>query len=191
MLLPTKREGALAHLISSYRHNLGNLIRFSGRDTNAQFWPWAISVFLAAFGASFVTMAAALAEATIMTMRGAQGEVPMANAGRLVTDLGWLWKPLALSATAAVILLGASVTRRLHDIGWRGFWGLAPLPFLALGIAYTPEGFRHAAAVPGPPPPIGAIVSPPLFYITLIVLIVILTREGKIESNRFGPPAAD
>jgi uncharacterized membrane protein YhaH (DUF805 family) len=187
MRLLTKRENHLARLTSSYRHNLGNLARFAGRDTKTQFWPWAITVFLIAYGSSIVIMGTAMAEATFTTMRAARGEIPSAKAAQAVSDLGWLWKPLALIATAAVILLAASVARRLHDVGWRAGWGVVPLPFLAASIAYTSAGFRYAASESEPEPPISAIVSAPLFYITLIALIVVLARKGQIESNRFGP----
>ena len=175
----------MGQLTSSYRHNLGNLTRFGGRDTKAQFWPWAITVSLVAYGSAMMTMGTAMLDAFLGTMRAGKD----GNLAQAVADLGWLWMPLALIATTAVALLAASVTRRLHDIGWRGGWGLLPVPFLGVGIAHTRNGFRHAAAASGAEPPLSAFVSPFLFYLTLIALIIVLARRGQAEGNRFGPPA--
>jgi uncharacterized membrane protein YhaH (DUF805 family) len=88
-------------------------------------------------------------------------------------------------------LLAGSVARRLHDIGWRGAWGLVPLPFLATSIAYTGAGFRFAAGEDLAEPPVAAFLSAPLFYITLIGLAILLARKGLSEANRFGPLASN
>ena len=136
-------------------------------------------------------MAVAMTGAMKVTMKAARGEVPTQEAARATAHLGWLWMSLALLATSAVLLLAGSVARRLHDIGWRGAWGAVPLPFLAVSIAYTGTGFRHAAGEDLSEPPIVAMLSPPLFYITLIALAILLARKGLLEDNRFGPPASN
>ena len=85
-----------------------------------------------------------------------------------------------------VALLAAAVTRRLHDSGKRGWWGLVPLPFLASGLLLMPQLIANGE------PDLGLfalLFANNLVYIaSLIVLVVMLAARGNPHDNRFGPP---
>jgi uncharacterized membrane protein YhaH (DUF805 family) len=176
-------------VLQSCRHNLSSLTQFSGRDAPSQFWPWTIIIFLTAFGLSSVAMAVGMSEVATVYAQVHQGTLPETAAVQATLELGWLWLPLAIIATTATALLAASVTRRLHDSGRRGVWGLLPLPFLALSIGATPIGFRIAS---GQEQLSGLeammLFGAPLFYVALAFLGFLLGRAGDTSANRFGPP---
>ena len=197
----------MANIIASVRHNLGRLTRFSGRDTQEQFWPWAILVFLLGQITGFLVMALPIASAMerMSQVMGTRAEGSSSRTSpapdpelfdqtfaELTADLSGLWLPFGLVNALAVALLAASVVRRLHDQGRSGFWGLLPLPFMAVSVAGTFIGFQYAG---GRREPSGAeslvFLAPLLFWLTMIVLVLLLLGKGDNGPNRFGSkPAA-
>lgn len=191
----------MAYIVASVRHNLGRLTRFSGRDTQAQFWPWAILVFLLGQMTGFLVMALPMASAMERMARvmGTRADgVPSRSSptpdaelfdqtmAEITDDLSGLWLPFAIVNTLAVALLAASVVRRLHDQGRSSFWGLLPLPFMAVSVAGTPIGFQYAG---GQRELSGAeslvFLAPPLFWLAVVVLVLLLLGKGDNGPNRF------
>lgn len=113
-----------------------------------------------------------------------EGDTP-----ELALNLTPMAASMGVGISVAVFLLAAATTRRLHDSGRRGYWGLLPLPFLVVGISVFP---RLAAG--------GDAVSAGLFlalfvnnlvYLgTLVLLVVLLTQRSNTGGDRFGPPAS-
>ncbi|HST37502.1 MAG TPA: DUF805 domain-containing protein, partial [Allosphingosinicella sp.] len=106
----------------------------------------------------------------------------------IFTRVEGLWLPFAISQGIAVLLLAAAVSRRLHDCGRSGAWGLLPLPFLVFGIWQMPTTFQFAPGTVLAPayPWAAAIVTGPLTFAALAALGVLLARKGTAGPNRFG-----
>jgi uncharacterized membrane protein YhaH (DUF805 family) len=110
----------------------------------------------------------------------------------LMPDFSVMAVPMAVTNIVLVLLLAAAVVRRLHDRDRTGLWALMPLPFMIIGMINTKAAF----AIGSGERRIGAqdtlmFASSPLFWLSLIVLIVLLAGKGTSGPNRFGPdPAA-
>ena len=187
-------------LLPSIRHNLTRLFQFEGRDTNRQFWPWAIFIFIIQMIAGFLLMAPMMANLMTRAIQiGAidpkEGEPdPDIVAARMETmmqemlvDFEGLWLPSLILQVVAVLLLAAAVARRLHDRDRTGLWGLMPLPFIVLGTVNMP---LVADSMAGRPLTGLESVSLALgygYWIALLSLVVLLVGKGDEGPNRFGP----
>jgi uncharacterized membrane protein YhaH (DUF805 family) len=91
-----------------------------------------------------------------------------------------------------VALLAAAVTRRLHDSGRRGFWGLPPVIFLAVGLSLFPRIFQNMLSGQMTPDTLkvfGLMFANNMLYLaSLGLLVFLLVRPGQLSENRFGPP---
>jgi uncharacterized membrane protein YhaH (DUF805 family) len=100
---------------------------------------------------------------------------------------------MQIGCALAVLLLAAAVTRRLHDRGRRGWWGLAPLPFLVVGMTVFPRLFKTTLAGEMTPDSMrlfGLMFANNLLYLgSLGLLIFLLAGASQPNANRFGPPA--
>jgi uncharacterized membrane protein YhaH (DUF805 family) len=184
-------------IIASIRHGLAGILRFSGRDSRKQFWPYAIFLFLAATLLSYLAMLPELAGTMgrIFTIVAEQENRELAphELEALLLEVMPNFERLMLATMVidivAVALLAAAVVRRLHDCDRRGLWGLIPLPSFALGFAIAPlafEAIRHPAR-----PDTNMMMLPMLNSVLtwglIIFLVVLLAREGTKGPNRFGP----
>jgi uncharacterized membrane protein YhaH (DUF805 family) len=190
-------------MLASLTHNLSRLASFAGRESRALFWPYAVCVFVPAFVVTAAIMVPEINASLDRMLRYAAehpeeaavsqepGGVSVTIQGfhpELMPDLERIAVPLALTFAVAIVLLAAAVARRLHDRGRRGFWGLLPLPFLALGyylFAYVltdPSGGSEFS-----PMLVVALFLNNLIYLaTLLFLIVQLASPGTPGENRFG-----
>jgi uncharacterized membrane protein YhaH (DUF805 family) len=194
-------------IFAAILHNLRNLVRFSGRDTRAQFWPYAIFLFvlqsIVSTGLTIPITVNVMAKAFQFGMQHATtngGRMSAADQRALEQIIGGIYSEMGsvLSVTAPiltallVILLAAAVARRLHDRGMIGYWGLMPLPFTAFGLLTMPELFAAFATHT-----VGEmfdgrwfavlLINNLLYFAALITLIVLLAQRGAAGANRFGP----
>jgi uncharacterized membrane protein YhaH (DUF805 family) len=124
---------------------------FAGRSRRTEFWIfWLVSLVLQMV-AGFVDAAQSLAA--------------------VAAGMG----PLTLVVTLVLLLPAASVgIRRLHDIGWRGWWMLLfAAPYAAW--LYT----AHTGAQ--------AVVPAIALLIGCVVLLVLLVQPGNLGDNAYGP----
>lgn len=187
-------------LLPSIRHNLTRLFQFEGRDTNRQFWPWAILIFIAQMVAGFLLMMPMMANIMTRAIQiGASDpklgqpdpEIVAAQMESMMqesfAEFDGLWLPSLILQGVAILLLAAAVTRRLHDRDRSGLWGLMLLPFIVIGIVNMPLA---ADLMAGNPLTALQSISMALgygYWIALLVLVVLLVREGDEGPNRFGP----
>jgi uncharacterized membrane protein YhaH (DUF805 family) len=194
--------GVRMKLLASTGHNLRNIARFSGRESGAQFWPYAIIVVLLVAGAIVALllpeMSQAMAkaarfaaehpdQATIESAPGSFSITIHGNHPELMPDFAMMSRGVAAITIVAVALLAAAVARRLHDRDRSGLWGVLPLPFLAFAIVMMP---RIAANFAAGAPDFGLFFA--LFFnnlaylVSLFVLIALLAGKATPGDNRFG-----
>ena len=185
----------MASIAASIRHNIVNLARFSGRDSQGLFWPWAIIVYalltLVTLGLTFVAVARGFMEMSGAFQPGAGPEdIEKLMAGMMgrVTDL---WLPLTLVNLLMIVLLAASIARRLHDRGRTAYWGLLPVPFWIAG-ALTARRAMALAMTPGDGasrPALDTLIMliGPFSWVAFIVLLVLLIGDGDHGPNAYGP----
>jgi uncharacterized membrane protein YhaH (DUF805 family) len=188
----------LSRILASIRHNLAGLTRFSGRDTQGEFWPYAIVLVLLSMAVGMVIAVLVVADMLVRLQRyilahpeGLPPPVPgerMPLPPELMPDLAALMGPTMVMNAVLVLLLAAAVARRLHDRDRTGLWGLMPLPFMIAGMVNQDAavalamGQREASRAE-----MLLFLAGPLFWLALIALIVLLAGEGTAGPNRFGP----
>lgn len=202
------RDALVQHrmMLASLRHNLGNLLLFSGRTGRQSFWLYAMVVLLSAgaawavaFGWVFSRMFARIHRFAIehpelvRETRGA-GSYSVEVDGyhpELVPDFSGLILVMGIIVSVVVLLLAASVVRRLHDGGRSGWWGLPPALLLATGLGMMAHVF---ASLRGPEPDMALFallfVNNLVYLITLLALVLQLVRAATPGTNRYGDPAA-
>jgi uncharacterized membrane protein YhaH (DUF805 family) len=193
--------------IDTLRHGFSSLPRFSGRDPARRFWPYAgvvIALFFVATAATMIPiMSGTLArmrtfaaehpdQATVTQGPGSYSIQIQGNHPELMPDMTPFFTVMQVGCALAVLLLAAAVTRRLHDRGRRGWWGLPPVIFLALGLTLFPRLFNSALSdqlTPDTMAMFGLMMANNLLYLaSLVLLVVLLAGAGQPGENRFGPP---
>jgi uncharacterized membrane protein YhaH (DUF805 family) len=191
---------------ASIRHGFGGLTRFSGRDTRRSFWPYAIFLFLATSALSYIAMipdlmrmmtgvielveeadrdrAAGLPVAA--PFPGKDGSLPP----ELIPDFTNTFLLTGALNAIAILLIAAAVTRRLHDRGRAGYWGLMPLPFSVIGLVFAGRMVDQMMRAPlggGSPLVSLLMLNAAAYWALLAFLVVLLVGDGTKGPNRFGP----
>jgi uncharacterized membrane protein YhaH (DUF805 family) len=195
--------------VDSVRNGFTGLLRFSGRDSAQRFWPYVGVVVGLMFVAAAATMAPIMGgafqrmqrfavehpdQATVTRGPGSYSIQIHGNHPELMPDVTPFFVVMQVACALAVVLLSAAVTRRLHDRGWRGWRGLAPLPFLAVGMTLFPRLFQSTLSgdvTPDAMKLFGLLMANNLLYLaSLGLLVFLLAGAGSADHNRFGPPPA-
>jgi uncharacterized membrane protein YhaH (DUF805 family) len=194
--------------IDSIRHGFTSLTRFSGRDPAGRFWPYVGAVIALFFAAAAATMGPIMSgtfarmqtfaaehpdQATVTEGPGSYSIQIHGNHPELMPDMTPFFTVMQVGCALAVLLLAAAVTRRLHDRGRRGWWGLPPVVFLVGGLTLFPRLFGsvlHGDMTPGAMKLFGLLFANNVLYLaSLVLLIVLLAGASQPGENRFGPPA--
>lgn len=192
-------------MIDAIMSGFRGLLRFSGRDRRSRFWPYALVIFALTFVGTGVLMgfvtasvfadAAAYAKAhsesvTVTTGPGHYSvqyhDMPPEAVG--LPDFQLMTRGIGGIAAVAVILLAAAVTRRLHDTGRAGWWGLPPAVLLLVGMAIFPMTMQQFINDEGFDLFLLQIATNALYVLSLMALIVLLVLDGTKGPNRYGPP---
>lgn len=190
-------------MLENLKFHLSSLARFSGRETRSRFWPYVGMVFALMMIGSFAVMVPGMASTfgkmqqfakehpDQVTIQRGPGSYSMQIEGHhpeLMPDVGAMMLGMSAVSVAAIVLLAAAVTRRLHDRGRTGAWGLMPLPFIAFSYTVMPR------VMGAPEPDIGlffAVFASNLSYlIVLCVLLVLLIAPSDAQENKYGLPEA-
>lgn len=193
-------------------HNVSRLTTFSGRDTRSQFWPY-VGILVVLYIAIFfllamsqmgplMTKAQAFALAHPEITNGQPVDASQlpdnvkAESLQMAHMAGDAFRNVFLAngiiLVVMVLLFAAAVTRRLHDRGMSGWWGLMPVPLLAIALVAMPMLFGDFA---GPDvPDLGLFslifINNMLYNVVLVILIVFLAKRTDPNINRYGPPTA-
>jgi len=188
--------------------HLAQLWRFNGREGVAAFWTYAMFVIIgllwAMMAAMMPVMARMMAKASEIarshpedvTVSSGPGNFSVQIHGyhpELQPDFSDMTGAMMPIMVVAIILLAAAVTRRLHDGGRRGWWGLLPLPFLFAGLYLMPRISTAMMAAPNPDlTAFFALFVNNVVYLALLgLLIYFLIKPGDGLANRYGEPPAN
>lgn len=129
--------------------------------------------------------------ATTLNSAGYSVEVNDADAIAM-PKLNRLFVVIGSAVALAVVLLAAAVTRRLHDAGLAGWWGLPTIVFLAAGVGLFPRALALVMQLKEEAPSMGLFFTlftdNGLYVLCLLGLIVLLVLDGTRGPNRYGPP---
>lgn len=190
-------------MIKSLSHGLKGLMRFSGRDRSGLFWPYAgVVVALAMVGLTVAMLPEMNAGMERMTRYVAenpdQGSVTYSTSGmavevegnhpELMPDFSKMFGGMAVVLAGTFVLLAAAVTRRLHDVGRSGLWGLPPLVLLCSAFVVFPWAMKAMGTGDNPDlrPFLIALANNMLYLAALALLVVFLVMPGKPDANRYG-----
>ena len=143
---------------------------FEGRDSRQQFWIYAAGVFVVTTGVSFVLNVGVVA---IGFLLGPDAILSFLPSVVLILTV--------VVAAATIALYAAAVTRRLHDRGLRGWWGLLPVVLLVVGMGTMGVLFTSVDATTEPPVALffTSFAINILYFVALGVLIVQLALPGR------------
>ena len=161
--------------LDSITHNLAGLLRFSGRDTRGQFWPYAITVFILILAGYTSIVMPKIMAAMISMMRDGQAAFPDFS--------GLLWWTVVMTVVM-VVLLAAAVTRRLRDRGKPIGWALLPLALAAVLLPLAGDPFTMVQRP-------GWVIFTTFvlnlgYQASVIYLIVLLAGAGRMETGKVG-----
>ncbi|WP_313005635.1 DUF805 domain-containing protein [Brevundimonas sp.] len=180
------------------------LADFRGRDRRGRFWPYALVVavllYVGMAAAMVPTMSGVFEEAARYAAENPEQVTVTAGPGhysvqihdpeaQLMPDMSGLFWAVRMVFVVAGVLLAAAVTRRLHDTGRAGWWGLPPLLFAAIASILFPtvmEQMMQSEEV-AVAPFLLLLANNMLYLASLIGLIVLLCLKGASGPNRYGP----
>ncbi|HEY5713075.1 MAG TPA: DUF805 domain-containing protein [Allosphingosinicella sp.] len=184
-------------MFASLGHNLGNLFDFSGRDSRAQFWPWAIFLFILSLIAQMAVFVPVMTDWMVRIQRyviehpegppvGKPGMVEFPP--EMLPDFSGMYVPMMIIKAAWILLMAASVLRRLHDCDRSLLWALAYLPFAAIGAIFGRSAYSAMTSGNAPGPLYSLLmVNNLLGFLVIVLLIILLASRGTPGPNRFGP----
>lgn len=172
--------------------------QFSGRDTRAEFWPFAFTSFLipslVEFAAAQIRLRQFAATHPNYLQDLIEGRISEQSAEIIQALPQFNPFPLAWFSIAAAALFVlpylAAVTRRLHDQGMRGWWVIPQIVLLAAawyvdlrfaknGDAFLgSEGFRYM---------LWSFTLSGFTALWTLLLIYIAVHDGDRGDNHFGP----
>ena len=159
-------------ILSSVAHNLRLLFSFSGSDTRERFWPYSLIVIILVLAAYMAIVAPEMLAMIVEMVQSGKVTIP---------DLSHLTWWTCVSVAALVLMLAASVTRRLRDRGKPVGWALLPL---ALIVLLLPIVANPLLLTQLPSWGLFAIFLLDLGYqASLIYLIVLLATNGRVEES--------
>jgi uncharacterized membrane protein YhaH (DUF805 family) len=179
------------------------LLDFRGRETAVSFWPWVACIIAMSFVAmmgvimpmilsTFGRMQQFAAEhpdqATVSQGPGHYSVQIEGHHPELMPDMGAMMGGMTVLVAIVVLLLAAAVTRRLHDTGKRGWWGLMPVPFLLHGFYGMATIFN--AAEPDLSGFFLLFANNMIYLVTLGILAFMLIGKSQQGPNAWGEQPA-
>lgn len=131
-------------MLGAIKHGLGNLFNFNGRDARQTFWFFVLFVYVVLTAISILAMIPSMVNMFSAIFEAASsGAPPETLDGFMPAFMGemmqtTLWIGIG-SGVLTMLLLAASLVRRLHDSGMSGWWALAPGAIQVVGLAMMPS----------------------------------------------------
>ncbi|WP_068075802.1 DUF805 domain-containing protein [Novosphingobium lentum] len=191
-------------MFEAVKYGLRNLMRFDGRDTRQTFWLYVLFLYLVSFLVSILFAVPMVVQAALIGIRSAQqsGADDAAVQTAIMTSVGSMMKPMLYiglgSGIGFLVLLAASLVRRLHDSNLSGWFGLVPAGFQALSLIQLPlQMDRVSTAMSRVEAHTGQSVTMTtqwpgaiLGWAPLIALVLVASRRSTPGPNRYGQEPA-
>jgi uncharacterized membrane protein YhaH (DUF805 family) len=188
-------------MLGAIKYGLGNLLNFNGRDARQTFWYYVLFVYVVVTAISMLAMIPMMVNMfSAIVDAAASGKPPEAANAVMVGFMGdlmrtSLWVGIG-SGIAMLVLLAASLVRRLHDSGMPGWWALAPGAIQVVGLAMMPSQIdavmevvntMDAAAMQNPTAMMQAKGMAGLIgWVAIGLVIWFGVRKSDPESNSYG-----
>ena len=125
------------------KHGLANLFNGNGRDARQTFWYYVLGIFILRFVAGLAvsiplmthTIGSAVDSATSGATPEAMQAKMMASMADIMPTIAWFGVAVGV---ITVLLVAASLVRRLHDIGKSGWLVLIPGGLYLYALSQTP-----------------------------------------------------
>ena len=168
-------------------HALKNIFTYQGRARRAEFGWFYLTYFLISIGVMFVFFIFALGG--ILTVGASQSDIVA-----LLGGTAFLIFCLIYFAWSIVMFLTSIslTTRRLHDLGWSGWWQLvlhfvpqmvhlfAVIPFLShADNGYLTESEQTAEMI-------AFLISGIVWLISIGIWCILLFKDGQRYANKYG-----
>lgn len=196
-------------MMAAVRHGLGNLLNFAGRDARQAFWYYVLSIYVATVLVTLVVIVPltiqmlthAIREGVAAAEAGDQAAAELAvqsGIGNAMTEMMTATMTVGTGTNAVMLLLlAASVVRRLHDSSLSGLWALLPGGVHVANLFLAPVLMRRmlesmagmstgdpAAQMEAMQGQLGAASL--LGWAALLIVIVIGIRKSTPGPNRYG-----
>ena len=187
-------------MFEAVRHGLANMFNPAGRDARQTFWYYVLFVVVLRFGAGMLVsvplMLRTMGAVASAVKEGADPQTSQAAMMAQMADMmpRMIWMSVAIGL-ASMVLLAASVVRRLHDSNLGGWWLLVPGVPYAVVLAQMPaqlnrvtEMMTHLGDRAIDPATVmqGQMGYAALGWLSAIALIVLCVRKSSDGPNRFG-----
>ena len=135
-------------MFGAIKYGLANLANFRGRDARSTFWYYVLCVVVLRFVAGIaigLPMSMRLTSAALEAAKNQVSEATLqAQTTAIITETlpMMIWLGIALGALT-MLLLAASLVRRLHDGGQTGWSVLVPSLLYAASLALQPAQIRR------------------------------------------------
>jgi uncharacterized membrane protein YhaH (DUF805 family) len=187
-------------MLGSIKYNLAHLLDFRGRDARQTFWYFVLFVYVLNIGLSmlvaiplYVRMVSRMIAAAQTDPEAVEQIMPS-----MVTDmLGPIMWLGVLSGVLYLVLLGGAFTRRLHDSGLPGWWGLIPAIFQLVSLATLPsmiDAMKEFMTITPGESPLGQMqlmqqqfgLASLAGWVPVIAVIALGVRKSAVGPNRYG-----
>lgn len=180
-------------IIASIGRGFREVTRFEGRDSLAQYWPYALLLggleFIVGIVVGVMASISMITEAVHTAQSGIQPDQMAMQSDMMERMVGVMPFTIGLGLIVMALLAAATV-RRLHDRDWSGWWIALPVGLRLFGAVSAPWTMRWAMnPEPGLHTLFGAVMGV-INIAVFILLLVQLVQRGKPEDNRFGPAPA-
>src|SRR5690349_16893488 len=123
-------------MLAAIKYHFRHLTDFSGRDARQTFWYWFLFLFVVNIGVSMVATVPMMMEAMAMGFQAARSgndaAVEAIVMERMASGMGSVVLVSLVLGVINLLLMAASMTRRIHDSGKSGLWaGVIGLLYLA------------------------------------------------------------
>jgi uncharacterized membrane protein YhaH (DUF805 family) len=184
--------------LASLRNGFTGVVRFSGRDDRALYWPYVFTLLAALMAATMAVMLPMMAEtmarmqrfaiehpdqATITQGPGSYSISIHGNHPELIPDFAGMLGGTVITSLAFILLIAAATVRRLRDNGRGLWWGLPPLLFLTTGMVLMPKVMTsfHGPGAPRLDLFLLMFANNMAYLATLALLVFQLARAPRLD----------